>query len=123
MLNLTENQKKWIAALRSGQFDQTTEELEDSYTNYCCLGVGSKVAEANGIQVHKNENGVLIGEDLTSQPEVRVWLGLYSAWGANSIEDTNENCLTNFNDIQCKTFEEIADILETVPGYFVENKS
>lgn len=107
----TENQKKWIAALRSGDYEQTAEALQDE-NGYCCLGVGCKVASRNGIEV-----GSIWGVGtLEDYPEVLDWLGLYD------YEGDAKNCqfksLAELNDLRSYTFEMIADHLEAHPEQY-----
>lgn len=55
-----ENRKKWLEALRSGQYDQTKMRLvrveDDGKRSYCCLGV---LCELSGLEVDvsKDERG------------------------------------------------------------------
>lgn len=51
---------KWIAALRSGEFEQAQGELHDARNDsYCCLGVLCKVAGAEWTSFEKE----MLGED------------------------------------------------------------
>ena len=47
------NRDKWVAALRSGEFEQTQEVLvledDDGKKSYCCLGVACVLAIREGI--------------------------------------------------------------------------
>lgn len=105
------NQQKWVDALRSGEYKQTTETLQDEY-GYCCLGVACKVAEQNGINVNTDEdNGDISGDSLFSQQDVKNWLGLYDNEGL--FETTPSKCyLTTLNDTEGLDFDEIADYIE-----------
>ena len=115
MLNLTENQKNWVAALRSGKFNQTSGTLED-LDGHCCLGVGCRIAPQELV----NElDGWLRGDNLEQQFKVQEWLGLRTEDGDNVNPEIDS--LVTLNDDKFKSFAEIADILETVPGYFVDN--
>lgn len=55
MAKLTEVQERWLADLRSGEFDQCTGVLYDGYGGYCCLGVGCVSAGAKFIQKDEDE--------------------------------------------------------------------
>lgn len=97
------NVRKWIVDLRSGEYQQGMNALQ--YRNsYCCLGVGSRTAEKNGMRIKlaTMENS-LIGGSLSSQPQASEWLDL-----SNDIEST----LINMNDYEKKSFDKIADYLE-----------
>lgn len=47
---MNEMMKKWIAALRSGEFKQGTAVLCDKDHRYCCLGVAAVVLGAEFVQ-------------------------------------------------------------------------
>jgi hypothetical protein len=42
-VSLTEPQRKWIEALRSGRFKQGRGSLRDAHDNHCCLGVACEL--------------------------------------------------------------------------------
>lgn len=108
MQQLTEAQRFWVAALRSGVYVQAKYKLQQG-VGYCCLGVACKVAEQHGINVNRVE-GVIDGLTLTAQPDVLDWLGLYSHNG--EFKDDEECVLSNLNDEHEYTFEELADFIE-----------
>jgi hypothetical protein len=95
----------WVAALRSGEYDQTTEQLSrglDEYrTGYCCLGV---LCVVNGWEFDEGDGGTesgpteLIGE----------WSGLP---GESGLTKDERETLANMND-SGKSFAVIADWIE-----------
>ena len=104
-------------ALRSGEYKQGKHRLQTNDNLFCCLGVICKTAQKQGIRVNLNFNGILIGEDLSSQTEVLNWINLNSFQGYFSgipekIKNININNLTTLNDSGDCSFSEIADILE-----------
>lgn len=109
---LNENAKKWVAALRSGEYTQGRGMLcRDDH--YCCLGVACEVYKKDGgtLQEDWTERAVLM---LQTEP-VRLWLGLASENGR-----IGNDSLAHFND-SGKTFAEIAGLIESEPpGLFVE---
>lgn len=128
-----ENTKKWVDALRSGKYLQTSGQLgfryEGSYgdDSYCCLGVACMTAIENGEDVHKkNESDSMIAFDgVTGLLPHRVskWLGLGSVSddGSGDIPILAELNLNDFtgtvtastmNDNMGATFEQIADAIE-----------
>jgi hypothetical protein len=108
---LTEPQKKWVAALRSGEYSQVEGVLKTP-NGHCCLGVACELAAQEGIilpsMAYKGEGGddCLSGE----LEEVRLWLGLNDALGRMNSPWS----LADLND-DGKTFAEIADIIESKP--------
>jgi hypothetical protein len=99
---------KWLAALRSGEYKQTTSVLRRTISGepkYCCLGVLCEVAgvprediDTRGISTYDfGEEGSFEGEPPAD------FLGL-SAWQINQ--------LTCKNDIDGLNFTAIADWIE-----------
>jgi hypothetical protein len=108
------NARKWIAALRSGEFKQGSNCLRNGDL-FCCLGAACELyrLHAGGPEW----DGGLYMEWSTVLPEtVQAWLGLRSNTGIYS----RSNKLALDND-SGKTFAEIADIIESEPpGLFIE---
>jgi hypothetical protein len=118
---MNENAKKWVKALRSGEFEQGQKHLRIG-DNYCCLGVACELyrREVDGEWHPEQEWLAFITEgDSSSQvlPEpVREWLGL--THGDGFFDDENES-LANAND-NGSTFDEIADTIENEPDGLFE---
>lgn len=113
---MNENRKKWVKALRSGSFQQTTGSLRriepwvEKDVGYCCLGVACELyqQEVGGLNISNPGTGCLTYDGMTSYlPHlVREWLGIGEkfmqklAWKndngysfqaiANFIEDAEE---------------------------------
>lgn len=115
---MNNNAKKWIAALRSGDYKQGLGALCQTYADgdcrYCCLGVACEVAIKSGVPIEVSgctyRSSSLINFDghLFNLPEsVREWLGLNSVFGS-----TSDTTLTMLNDQERKSFSEIADFIE-----------
>lgn len=129
--------QKWVAALRSGEFEQCKGTLRMG-DRFCCLGVLSELAVRDGViqpatalnntdwrasrgdgesvYVYDNEAGHLPNA-------VALWAGLiwefesYDDEGtmeteANVDPDVNGLTLSFYNDERGKTFSEIADLIE-----------
>lgn len=118
---LTENQKKWVAALRSGEYKQGVGSLK-SEGCHCCLGVVCEVYEKEtGDNLPKNSEGeYMIETDLCQElayslgcslelERVQSWLGLKTSCGF--IAETRES-LVSLNDQEGKTFDQIANFIE-----------
>lgn len=102
--------KKWVAALRSGNYSQCAGKLTNG-EGYCCLGVAEKVLNPAGDWGHKVH--------LTEA--TRIKLGLQSLDGGFDVSGWH-NFLTTLND-RGDSFSEIADIIESEPeGLFMEGK-
>ena len=109
MTKLTPAQQLWVDALRSGEYQQTTETLQDE-KGYCCLGVACAVAKDQGIEVHITaHSGLISGGELSDQCAVWNWLGLQNSTGYISL---NAGELTELNDSKGYTFPELADFIE-----------
>jgi hypothetical protein len=102
---LNPNAAQWVAALRSGEYEQCKMQL--TYNGkFCCLGVGALLAEKAGVITDAEwiHNCYL--------PEKVVkWLGLRTEQGSYGQEEF----LSSDNDNSRKTFSEIADIIESEP--------
>lgn len=120
-----ENVRKWVDALRSGEYEQTTGRLRDD-AGFCCLGVACDLygKEKN---VAWEEDGVFLGRNDLLPPAVREWLGLdrnnpelaYISPGDDDIVVGTSSYgvylpASELNDDYGWTFEQIADAIEAV---------
>lgn len=118
---LNENAKKWVAALRSGKYQQGKTMLCEN-GKHCCLGVACEIAIANGIALErevKEDGHVSYGDGFTAiMPlEVTQWLKLSNNLGSNKTGES----LAVKND-KGVPFDQIADFIESEPkGLFVES--
>ena len=101
--------EKWIKALRSGKYKQTTGTLQDDQ-GYCCLGVACKVVVKR--KDLKLRYGILIGV-FPSRQLSPLWLGNVNFKIANLFGTS----LSVLNDDHNYSFNDIADIL----SFFYEN--
>ncbi len=104
--------KKWVAALRSGEYKQCYHQLQDT-NGFCCLGVlidlyiAEKGFEAfNFSSMQVNDDGTLKGMFLPGA--VQNWAGMLYGNGSLSDDDIS---LVTLNDRRTP-FSEIADIIE-----------
>ena len=129
--------KQWVAALRSGKYKQGTHVLchtdpETKEKSYCCLGVLCELyAEKHTLE--KGEACPMTLEDRVLSPTaygndedyqflpicVRVWAGLYNDNGGVNMNFSLKLPLAWLNDHCKKTFNELADIIESDDSYFV----
>ena len=115
---------KWVAALRSGQYEQAEGVLRND-EGYCCLGVLCDLyAKETGMDwwdgggeyaMHGNNNTLPI--------EVRAWAKLADEFGSYVEIETDEDgathppyrtdvSLTELNDTWNYDFKQIADVIE-----------
>jgi hypothetical protein len=134
MTNITEeeqkrNRKAWIAALRSGDYKQTTRRMnrpnEDGTLSYCCLGVAEKILnERYPKDLLRIGNGVNLGSTMALALGINTF-GRFQSINDNSnpfnfplYQDPNPNgpgiskTLTNLNDWLRWDFNQIADFIE-----------
>ena len=121
MKKLTEPQKAWIAALRSGKYQQGKSRLQ-YYKTFCCLGVACLVYEqetGNTLERSSLPYGdELYGENLNRYRVVKQWLNLRSSIG-KALNGDNKS-LIQLNDTD-NSFTDIANILEKQPElYFIQ---
>jgi hypothetical protein len=112
--------KEWLAALRSGKYEQSTGRLRDD-KGYCCLGVLCDIY----IKAQKNEDikwfegftdNFLVDidgdrEEVSLPDKVRSWAGLTTDIGRFTSEDGKTNNLAHLND-NGYSFNQIADLIE-----------
>ena len=125
------NMRKWVAALRSGEFKQTREQLgrieADGSESFCCLGVACVVAGVPKRYFRDrpgSEHMVGFDEEITRLPAlVQGWLGLRPNSGNPRIPEAlvpssetfgtySYMTLAGLNDWLQYDFNQIADVLE-----------
>lgn len=116
---MNDNAKRFVAALRSGTYQQARGSLRRSHPNgyaYCCLGVACmEYRQATGLPVS-------LSSGITLTPEVRDWLGFTTEGGHYYRDNDVDASLADDNDARNKTFAEIADIIESEPEGLFEEK-
>lgn len=103
---------RWVAALRSGVYTQTLNALHNE-KGYCCLGVlcDLHAKETNTPWVPDAFSFLYVHEINVLPTIVRKWAGLKHQDPTVKVDGAHE-ALSNINDIQRKTFVEIADAIE-----------
>lgn len=108
-----EVKQMWLEALRSGRYKQDTGYLRIE-NGYCCLGVLCDLYPKANWEIVEGEYS-FFGESQFLTKEVAEWASLkgYTYDEVNNFNmPISEFPLTDMNDIQGKTFEEIADYIE-----------
>ena len=100
---------KWVKALRSDEYTQSTNYLQNG-AGHCCLGVLCEIGRNSGVLINKSLGGQIKGETLNDQSAIKKWAGMRTGQGKFKFKHPNNN-LTALND-EGYTFEEIADIIE-----------
>lgn len=120
---------KWIAALRSGEYEQGRSSLRPSSNSYCCLGVLCDLyVKETGIGVWREDDTALRygrikdayifqhpdEEAVRSHPPNKVleWADLETEMGKIRLASGKSTSLILLND-RWSTFDEIAQALET----------
>lgn len=98
---------KFINALRSGEYQQTRNTLQNSI-GYCCLGVACKIFISPKKQL-VDLSGRLLGKMPSFQTNAPIWLNVNKLNGVMLTE-----YLTDLNDNWELTFDEIADVIQAV---------
>lgn len=126
---MNDNTRKWIADLKSGDFQQTTGRLRLG-GRFCCLGVACERYRRETGNGGWTEGGhFVVGDeevDLGLPAIVANWLGVSppppGMFGRSSGDevDYDGGTLTAEND-SGRTFKEIAELIESEPeGMFDE---
>ena len=102
--------KKWVKALRSGDYKQGSRKLVDDNDNFCCLGVLCNIApnSVRGEWVNAIGGWEMYDDSKELNEKVRDWSGVQHPMGY--IPSMN-SYLTELNDY-VMNFEEIADMIE-----------
>lgn len=102
--------KKWVDALRSGEFEQCHGKLHDGI-GYCCLGVACKIL---GITPSFNGEKEVIPKGTPLIPEILTGHG--NSYASQDAYNPLVNTLAGMNDgdngYEKKSFLEIADYIE-----------
>lgn len=120
---MNDNAKKWVEALRSGEYDQGKRKLSQNGL-YCCLGVACDVyqkevgdLEVTSFTTINDSIALRFDEEANYLPyKVLEWLGLDhpgGEWKGKGKENLYPS-LTDEND-RGASFEKIASIIESEP--------
>jgi hypothetical protein len=134
---MNENAKEWVAALRSGAYQQTAGRLRRG-DNFCCLGVAcdlfmEKTGAGSWVKYEHAQVRALaptytfqlfdISANTALPDRIVDFYGLSNGDGHYSENDMLDASLASEND-SGRAFSEIADILEAEPeGLFVDENS
>ena len=104
---------RWVAALRSGEYEQTERRLRKGTKKlgHCCLGVLCDLhSKETGLSWDKKENTYL-GAGSNLPYEVVEWAGMLNS---GCLPDTVDGfgSLTSLNDYSNYTFKRIADVID-----------
>lgn len=113
--------QRWLDALRSGEYKQTTGNLQDS-NGFCCLGVlcDLHAQERSTKWVRLIDIYELYGEIQLLPLSVQEWAGLDNDIGGmvdfdyerDGVMYVKSESLPEINDTWNKNFNEIADLIE-----------
>lgn len=118
---------KWVAALRSGEYKQTTKmlcKIEDGVKSYCCLGVLTDMGINSGVEIPTviecKPNYKMVMYKSTNQhwtygvlpDQISDWAGMRTNSGSGSYKLSNNYfSLWQINDAGY-SFQQIADVIE-----------
>lgn len=117
------NQRKWLDALRSGEYEQGYNYLQRD-GKFCCLGVACEVFEVPKVGEASSRavfiaDGTAFGTTSTVPVAVKRTLGLRDLRGT-FMAGSPLSSLASMNDSTKFTFSEIADIIEANPSSVFE---
>ena len=121
---MNDNARKWVDALRSGEYSQTTGRLRRNVANrycYCCLGVACELYRQETGEAFWDRGEYFTNTDLAYHDAsstrlvepVQEWLGLRTHTGLFEGREGRDH-LANLND-RGTSFEEIAALIESEP--------
>lgn len=91
------NSAKWIAALRSGRYEQTQSQLKDSFgksKSYCCLGLACQIGRVKQVKVGHNYHFGSAQVAMLPPAEFAQWLG----FDPYSVERTFNEYESSYNN-------------------------
>lgn len=95
---------KWLAALRSGEYQQGRYRIRTPDSRYCCLGVLADVLDGDGWERYSFEyDWQMSGRQESFPVLLRDQVGLPMF---------DQKHLSSMNDFERKPFAEIADYIE-----------
>jgi hypothetical protein len=105
--------KLWVDALRSGEYEQCTGILRDSFNRFCCLGVLCNLHAMAHPQIAASQKSAAfyMGQDTDVPNTVRDWAGLKEPEGEEVFVGKVKTSLARHNDGGA-TFAQIADAIE-----------
>ena len=117
------NRKKWIAALRSGEYKQGKGCLENANGEFCCIGVLAKLAGVERVvspgKTTAYQSIIYDGQIGSASDKVKEWVGLINEVAMFNDKGDYED-LARLND-NGYTFEDIAAIIESEPDGMFED--
>lgn len=126
---MNKNAQQWVAALRSGDYQQGRTRLcsiQDGERFYCCLGVACDLyqREVGGLEEHiikfpgREVVSYGVGAFVAMPEKVRKWVGLTDPSGHIGRppgRHMERDSLAGLND-SGESFASIADVIESEPG-------
>lgn len=102
---IPEIKAKWVAALRSGEYAQGQQKLKHlgGTPTFCCLGVLCDILAPEAWEESSSHFGIHDGKEENPSPRIQEMAGI----DAVSVTE-----LIQMNDIQAKSFDQIADWIE-----------
>lgn len=111
--------KKWLKALRSGEYQQVQNELRKIDNNgntigFCCLGVLCNIHAQKhpNVALGEKDPSRYLGMGGTLPTIVQDWAGLSDGEGGNVVYKGRAYSLVDLNDILKLSFKKIANIVE-----------
>ena len=112
-----EIKEKWVAALRSGEYQQTTEVLHDD-NGFCCLGVLTELyRQEHGGEWEKISDSSTIYKFVNKfyldgcETEILPWTVVHWSGLNDQVPHLADNYISNLND-SGMSFAKIADLIE-----------
>lgn len=108
---------RWVLALRSGKYSQTSQSLKDG-TDYCCLGVAcdindiGKFNDLGAYTIWNHDKWSLQIYHEFPPNEIMALLGFIKDDPCAVTQEHGSISLTMLNDRYNYSFQEIADVIE-----------
>lgn len=107
-----EIKQRWIAALKSGDYNQAFYKLRAG-DNFCCLGVLCDLhSKETGNEWIQDSDSYYMGQRVSLPEKVMAWAGLDLYKSRKVLLPKTKIVLSAMNDSYGKTFDEIATLIE-----------
>ena len=111
-----EIKRRWVEALRSGEYKQGREALK-CQGQFCCLGVlcdlHAKETNTKWVDhINKDFSSDYLDQDSVLPIQVMDWAGTQGSDPVITTRESISRCITHYNDGERYDFIQLADLIE-----------
>ena len=111
-----EIKRRWVEALRSGEYKQGREALKRQ-GQFCCLGVlcdlHAKETNTRWVDyINKDWSSDYLNQDSVLPDQVMEWAGICESDPVITTGESTSNSITHYNDGKRYDFIQLSDLIE-----------